>query len=192
MVSDCQRVSSLWSGNVLEPNHLLNLYSILVHIRDQIDERRELIGNWLYCLRDDVKTAEVPPSGGRKRQKVDKSKRDWSGRPETVPPQEQDQTYATPTTSTTTVAGPRDPASFPSLTRADLCSRLRQLPSVVNDATFVKAWTFRSACTFQGISNSGGQVSPTSYRPRLFETCLLTDTAPFPPFPPRFPKPRPE
>jgi len=59
-------VITLWLGNVLDPTDLLSLIPILRSIRDELDERHDLIGNWLYCLRDRV----LVPSTTRIKQKA--------------------------------------------------------------------------------------------------------------------------
>jgi len=42
----------LWTGNLLDPSSLITLIPLLQIITAQTLERLNLIGNWLYCLRD--------------------------------------------------------------------------------------------------------------------------------------------
>ncbi len=50
-----QTYATLWTGNVLDPAELLILVRVLQNIAQQVEERHEFIGNWLYCLRDATK-----------------------------------------------------------------------------------------------------------------------------------------
>ncbi len=52
-----QTYATLWTGNVLDPADLLILVCVLQNIAQQVEERHEFIGNWLYCLRDVRKSA---------------------------------------------------------------------------------------------------------------------------------------
>ncbi len=60
-------VTTLWSGNLLDPHALLSLVRILQIIRDEIDHRQDMIGNWLYCLRNSEMNTEVSRTSKRQR-----------------------------------------------------------------------------------------------------------------------------
>lgn len=47
-----QSIITLWSGDVTEPTKLIELVAIIEAIGAEAAERAEIIGNWLYCLRD--------------------------------------------------------------------------------------------------------------------------------------------
>ena len=49
-----QTIYTLWSGNILDPGTLITFIDILHRIRNEVKERHDLIGNWLYCLRGDA------------------------------------------------------------------------------------------------------------------------------------------
>lgn len=56
-------ISTLWTGDVTDPADLLCLIPILTFIRDQVEERHELIGNWLWCLRENMAGTDVKKRG---------------------------------------------------------------------------------------------------------------------------------
>lgn len=63
-----QIITTIWTGNVCDPAALLAFICILQNIRDQQNERHELIGNWLYCLRDLTSApANVAKGKGKKK-----------------------------------------------------------------------------------------------------------------------------
>ncbi|ORY21953.1 hypothetical protein BCR39DRAFT_48672 [Naematelia encephala] len=59
-------VTTLWTGDLLDPQALLELVIILRDVRDEQIVRHELIGNWLYCLRDQ----DAPPARSRRRKPI--------------------------------------------------------------------------------------------------------------------------
>ncbi|WVQ67387.1 uncharacterized protein L199_005583 [Kwoniella botswanensis] len=59
------RVATVWSGDVLKPQCLLEISSLLLDIQKEAQGRQELIGNWLYCLRNCTKA----PAGSNPKKK---------------------------------------------------------------------------------------------------------------------------
>ena len=66
-----QTVTTLWTGEVLDPASLATLIPILREIETQLADRHDMIGNWLYCLRS--RPLNEPEKAGEKvLQKVSK------------------------------------------------------------------------------------------------------------------------
>lgn len=79
-------VTNLWTGDVTDPYMLVQLIAIIHSIAAEAAERSEIIGNWLFCLRDLDKPAtprkRVSVSAGAKMPSTTPKKR---ARPEEAP-----------------------------------------------------------------------------------------------------------
>ncbi len=62
-----QTYAVLWTGNVLNPADLISLVRVLRKIVEQVDERHEFVGNWLYCLRNATK---LPPAAVQRKRRT--------------------------------------------------------------------------------------------------------------------------
>ena len=68
-------MTKLWTGNVCVSEQLLEILAIIRTIGTETDERHEMIGHWLWCLRD---RNEEPPQ-------------ESAGVPEEIPTRDQNQ-----------------------------------------------------------------------------------------------------
>jgi hypothetical protein len=83
-----QTVTTLWSGDVLDPAAILSFVLVLEAIRNQSQERLELVGNWLYCLRD--RAVDPPEESSTRRKRSGKAPTQGSGSSTTKRPRRQE------------------------------------------------------------------------------------------------------
>ena len=67
-----QTYTDLWLGDIRKPRDFLVFVRILQQLAQQVDERHEFIGNWLYCLRDRSSVRDQAAGHGRRRRRNDK------------------------------------------------------------------------------------------------------------------------